>query len=128
MNNRHSTMLVPELLVLNKHLHKIRTVSEWARNCCISESSLNKRINTILGTSPKIVLRELRFEVICSLIREQGLQATSQGVAIDSGLGIRSNDLYKFLSIYYGTTFTRLRYEIISGMYTPKLNRLGDLE
>lgn len=82
--------------------------------CYISGGSLRKIIQNKFNKSPKLVLREVRYEKIVFLIQKQGWDATSQFVAIETGIGVTSDSLYKFLSRYYNTTFTQLRQQILN--------------
>ena len=101
------------LKILNRDISSIRYVSDWADAACVSPEWLRKKMNLIYGKAPCKIIREVRYEVILSLIVKQGVNITSVEVAIDSGVGQTSDSLYKFLKRYYGVTFTELKEKIL---------------
>jgi len=109
--DRHRASKALQLLI--RDIAKIRYVSDWADAACVSPEWLRKKMNLIYGKAPSIIVREVRYEVILSLIVKQGVNLTSVEVAIDSGVGQTSDSLYKFLKRYYGVTFTELKEKIL---------------
>jgi hypothetical protein len=71
-------------------------------------------MKTTYDKPPKIILREVRFEIIVFLIIKNGAEVTSLTVAFDSGVGETSDALYKFLSRHYNTTFSELKEYLLT--------------
>lgn len=112
--------------ILVNEIAEIRSVKQWAEFCFVSRSCLKKRMNEVYGRYPKSILREIRFETICSHISEKGPMAASIDVAVESGLGPSSDALYKFLSRNFDTTFTDLKSEILNDGLPDKYVWLND--
>lgn len=101
------------LLICN--ISEIRYIKNWADRAFISTVWLNKIIKKVYNKNPKEILCEVRFEVIVYLIDKHGWDVGSISIAIDSGKGHTSDALYKFLKRSYGTTFSKLKEEVLSG-------------
>lgn len=103
--------------VLLEEIASIRYVKQWAKEANVSRSWLKKKMKTTYDKPPKIILREVRFEVITFLILDKGVEAGSYCVAIESGVGKTSDSLYKFLSRHYDTTFTQFKEKVLTGKH-----------
>lgn len=101
--------------VLIDNVKEIQRVKDWAGYACISTDWLRKILRKTYNKPPKQILREVRFEIVTLLIKECGWEACGDGIAIDSGMGKNGKALHQFLKNHYGTTFTDLKEEILTG-------------
>ena len=106
--------------VLAAGIKEIRNVQDWAEKACMSPDWLRKTLRRTYHKSPKQILREVRFETVVRLIEVQSWEASADGIAIDSGIGDTCKALHKFLKRHYGTTFTELREEVLTGKWNMK--------
>jgi hypothetical protein len=115
MDNKNGNKAEKVVRTLIEEIDSIRYVKQWAKEANVSRSWLKKKMKTTYDKPPKIILREVRFEVITFLIMGKGVEASSLCVANESGVGKTSDALYKFLSRHYETTFTRLKEKVLTG-------------
>ncbi|MGF1670145.1 MAG: hypothetical protein ACFCU6_06835 [Balneolaceae bacterium] len=98
---------------LDSNIHRIHSVDKWAELAGVSRSWLNEVMNRNYGKSPKFLIRDKRYEKIISVLRNN---PDATGFFVASAAGLRDEKaLYKFLSKYHKTNFTRLRLEILNG-------------
>jgi methylphosphotriester-DNA--protein-cysteine methyltransferase len=105
----------PLVELLEQNLEYIPNVGAWADEACISYSWMKRQLKQRYRLTPKQIMRQARYEKILLLIEEYGWDAGSQCIAIESGVGKTSDSLYKFLNRHYGTTFSKLREEVLTG-------------
>jgi len=103
--------------ILIEEINDIRYVKDWADKFCVSYEWLKKNTKRYFGKSPKIIMREVRYETIIFFIRENGWESNSLHIAYKSGVGTTSDSLYKFLKGHYNTTFSRLKNEVLTKKY-----------
>lgn len=89
------------------HTNKI-TVSDIAKTVYISESGLRKLMNRKIGISPNQMLKNLRMETACRLLRETELKIES--VAVSAGFG-NAHRLHELFRQVLKTTPTQFRLE-----------------
>lgn len=111
--NKYKAEKAVEVLIADAR--KISSVEMWAEKVYKSPDWLRKLMRKIYGKSPKQIHREIRFETVFLLIKEQGWEANADGVAIDSGIGKNCKALHKFLRRHYGITFTELKEGVLTG-------------
>lgn len=109
-------------------INNIRYVKDWANKFCVSYEWLKKNTKRNFGKSPKVIMREVRYETIIFLIRENGWESNSLHIAYKSGVGTTSDSLYKFLKWHYNTTFTRLKNEVLTKKYEINFAWLSCIE
>lgn len=102
------------LKLLDENLHEISEVKVWAKKADVSREWLWKAMKVVYKKPPKVIIREMRYEMLVHLIWKEGLEAGSYPVAIDAGFN-NSTALSKFLSTYYETNFTLLKRAIFKG-------------
>lgn len=74
--------------LLEQRIEEITDVQGWAAEAGVSREWLYKSMKTVYGKSPKIILREVRYEKVVRLIREHGTEAGCYLVAVGAGWGI----------------------------------------
>jgi len=114
--------------ILIEEINYIRYVKDWADKFCVSYEWLKKNAKRYFGKSPKVIMREVRYETIIFLIKENGWESTSKLIAYKSGVGTTSDSLYKFLKVHYNTTFTRLKKEVLTKRYEINFVWLTSIE
>lgn len=100
--------------LLEKQIANIPDVQSWAKEAGVSREWLYKSVKESFGKSPKIILREIRYIKVITLIMEQGLEAGCYSVGVDAGFR-DSAALSKFLSSFYKINFTNLKVKILNG-------------
>ena len=98
--------------LLVERIAEIPDVKGWAEEAGVSRRWLCKTMKAVYGKSPKIILREVRYEKVVRLIRKDGIDATCYSVAVDAGFG-ESKKVSMFLSSFYDTNFTKLKMELL---------------
>lgn len=78
----------------------------------MSRRWLCKSMKTVYGKTPKIILREMKYEKVVTLIREDGINANCYSVAIDAGFG-KAKSVSRFLSSFFNTNFTELKIKLL---------------
>ncbi|MEX2641333.1 MAG: hypothetical protein WD266_11635 [Balneolales bacterium] len=96
--------------ILHHQLDSICNVTDWALKAGCSRGWLCTQITRNYGLEPKKLLRQTRYLFIHKYILEDS-QATSFLIATKVGLK-DDRAMYKFLSTYYQTDFTKLRREL----------------
>ncbi|NBC03968.1 MAG: hypothetical protein GVY20_09725 [Bacteroidetes bacterium] len=109
MNSKYGNKAGKVVRILIREIDSIRYVKQWAKEANVAQSWLKKEMKTTYDKPPKIILREVRFEIIVFLIIKNGAEVTSLIVALESGVGETSDALYKFLKRHYNTTFSDLK-------------------
>lgn len=112
--------------LLEEHIADIPNVQYWAVKAGVSRSWLCKSMKVIYGKSPKIILREMKYEKVVRLIQEQNLEAGCYSIAVDAGFR-NASALSKFLSAYHDSNFTELKTEIITEEEHLTFNWLGKM-
>lgn len=111
--------------MLMENIADIPDTNKWAEMAGISRKGLNILMKKVYTKTPKLILRELKYEQIIQLIEKQGLNAGSFAVAIDAGF--RNHEaLSKFLIRHYGTNFTRLKVEVLKNHKHLIISKLDD--
>jgi len=91
---------------MERDIENIENVERWAELSGVSRTWLYHAMNRTYGKNPKQLLRDKRYEKILEVI-ENNPEAGGYYVATCAGL-LDEKALYKFLSNYYNTTFTKL--------------------
>lgn len=112
LNSLTSIRAKKAIHLLKNQICKIPDVKTWARETGVSRRWLCKSMKAVYGKPPKIILREVKYEKIVLLIREEGVDATCYSVAVDTGFGKAKNGS-RFLSSHYDTTFTELKMDLL---------------
>lgn len=99
--------------LLEERIADIPDVQTWAKKAGVSRRWLCKSMKAVYGKSPKIILREMKYEKVAWLICDEGLETGSYSVAVDAGFKSASG-LSKFLSAYHNLNFTGLKAEIMT--------------
>lgn len=99
---------------LEEHIAAIPNVQCWAEEAGVSRRWLCKSMKEVYRVPPKIILREMKYEKVVRLIQEQNLEAGCYSVAVDAGFK-NAAALSKFLSAFYGSNFTDLKFKILNG-------------
>lgn len=99
--------------LLEERIADIPDVQTWASESGVSRRWLSKSMKLVYGKSPKIILREMKYEKVVWLISEEGVDASCYSVAVDTGFG-NEIALSKFLKAFYETNFTKLKVEIVN--------------
>lgn len=82
--------------ILVEDVQTISHVQVWAEETGVSREWLYKSMKTVFKKSPKIILREVRYEKVVFLITERGMDSGFYIIALDAGFRI-SSALSKFL-------------------------------
>lgn len=98
--------------ILKEEIQSIPDVQTWAIEAGVSRRWLCKSMKVLYGKRPKIILREMKYEKVVLLIREEGLKASCYSVAVDAGFK-KSKTVSRFLSSFYNTNFTELKVELL---------------
>lgn len=112
--------------LLEEQIAVIQGVQSWAKEAGVSRRWLCKSMKAVYGLLPKIILREMKYEKVVRLFREQGLETGCYSVDVDAGFR-NAAALSKFLSTFYETNYTDLKLEILNGevlVASTWLNRL----
>lgn len=96
---------------LRVHYQKIKTVGAWAKHMGYSRAYFSRCIKRKHGRSPKEILAEIKLKRVKRAIR-QNPDAIGYKIAVKSNF-TDEKALYKFLKIYYSTTLTELREEML---------------
>lgn len=97
---------------MHENIAVIPNVKSWAKEAGVSREWLYKSVTKRYGRSPKVILREVRYRKVVQMIRRDGLEAFSYGIAVEAGLRDAAA-LSKFLSSHFDTNFTRLKEELL---------------
>lgn len=100
--------------LLKSEIQFIPDVQTWASVAGFSREWLYKSIKIIHDLSPKVILREIRYEKIIVLIKKKDINASCYCVAVESGLK-DGKALSKFLSNNFNTNFTILKQKVLKG-------------
>lgn len=98
--------------ILLENVGKISTVQSWADEAGVSRRWLCKSMKKVYNKSPKIILREVKYEKVAKLIRKDGIEASCYCVAVDAGF-TKAKNVSRFLSYFYNTTFTELKMDLL---------------
>lgn len=72
-----------------------------------------KRAQRILESIIRLSkLREMKYEKVVKLVRNDGIEASCYCVAVDAGFE-KAKNVSRFLSTFYNTTFTKLKTELL---------------
>jgi methylphosphotriester-DNA--protein-cysteine methyltransferase len=93
--------------VLEKEIHRIQTIQDWATVVGCSRTTLNRNIQKSHRRTPFCLIRSTRYNRIVMLIQHHP-SITAFAVAIDVGLK-NEKSLYKFLIRHYLVNFTELK-------------------
>lgn len=112
LNSRRQLVAEYALLILEKHLQEVRNVADWVAMAGYSTRWLGKCLISHIGKTPSAVLKEERYKKICSAIKSN---PTATALSVAGFVAPHWNDryLYNFLSKYYNTNFTKLRYDVL---------------
>jgi len=98
--------------ILRNNVVEIQSVQGWADEVGVSRRWLCKSMKMVHNKSPKIILREVRYEKVVTLIRKDEIEASCYSVAVDAGFK-KAKDVSRFLSTFYNTTFTELKMKLL---------------
>src|SRR6056297_3480127 len=113
--------------VLREQIVEIPNVRSWAADAGVSRRWLCKSMKAVYGKPPKIILREVKYEKMVMLILDEGANATCYSVSVDAGFGSAKNGS-RFLSSHFGTTFTKLKMDLLEGDSEIDFQWLNDRE
>lgn len=98
--------------LLREEIDKIPDVQSWADKAGVSRRWLCKAMKKAYGNSPKVIIREVRYEIIKECV-EDDPEVIGYTVATEAGLR-DEKALFKFLSTHFDTRLTLLREEVLS--------------
>lgn len=98
--------------ILRENVGQIASVQSWADEAGVSRRWLCKSMKKVYGKSPKIIIREVKYEKVVMLIRKDGIEASCYCVAVDAGFA-KAKNVSRFLSTFYNTTFTELKMDLL---------------
>ncbi len=97
--------------IIIDNLSSISDVQTWAEEAGVSQRWLCRVMKKAYGNSPKVLLRKRRYVELVTCLTEN---PELSGYYLAREIGLRDEKaLYKFLSIYYDTTLTQLREDVI---------------
>lgn len=99
--------------ILNVNIGKIKNVNHWAEMCGCSRCWLSRCIKSHFGKTPNELLREARYNAIISFIMHEP-NALAVYAANNVAPHWCEKRLNSFLYNYKNTSFTKLRYKIMS--------------
>ncbi|MTI86964.1 MAG: AraC family transcriptional regulator [Balneolaceae bacterium] len=97
--------------ILEHKIHEIRYVKDWALIFGCSKTKLNNLITIQFCVSPKVMMKQVRFERIKDTIKKDP-SLCSFAVADQCGL-LNEKTLYQFLSRNFETSFSNLRFKLL---------------
>jgi|AntRauTorckE6833_2_1112554.scaffolds.fasta_scaffold04424_4 AraC-like DNA-binding protein len=100
--------------ILEERIADIPDVQGWASEVGLSRRWLCKSMKSVYGKAPKIILREMKYEKVVTLIIEDWINANCYSVAVDAGFG-NAKSVSRFLSSFFNTNFTELKMDLLKG-------------